>query len=78
MLTPPTIAKRFGVKADTVRSWIHAGELPAINVAPSGSKKPSFRVSDEALKAFEQRRSGKAPAKPKRRRRKRSTAKQFV
>lgn len=77
MLSPPKIAKRFGVKADTVRSWIHSGELRAINVAPSGSTKPSFRVSDEAIAEFQLKRGTQPPA-PTRRRRKPSAVKQYV
>jgi len=56
--TPPQIAKELGVNNDKVLAWIHAGELSAINVATSPhALKPRYRVSDEALQEFKQRRA---------------------
>ncbi|HUY88991.1 MAG TPA: helix-turn-helix domain-containing protein [Pirellulales bacterium] len=65
-LTPPEVAKRLGVSADTVRGWISTGTLKAVNVAGPG-KRPSHRISPEALAEFEQRRTP-APAVARRRR----------
>jgi hypothetical protein len=55
--TPPEIATRFGCKPETVIAWIRNGELAAINLARRGSLRPRYRVSPEALAAFEQARS---------------------
>ena len=55
--TPPEVASRFGVKPETVLSWIRSGELAAINLARQGSLRPRFRVSPEALALFEQKRA---------------------
>ena len=35
-LTPPEIAKLFGVSADTVRRLIDSGELPSIRITDDG------------------------------------------
>ena len=68
-LSPPTIAKRYGVKPDKVLAWIATGELEAVNVAERSTGRPRWRVSPEALAAFEKRRSSKpTPVVPRRRR----------
>ncbi|HEY1186325.1 MAG TPA: helix-turn-helix domain-containing protein [Gemmata sp.] len=71
-LTVAEVAERFGVTPETVAGWIRAGELRAVNVSRSRtSKKPRWRVTPEALAAFETARSATAeqPAAPKRRKR---------
>lgn len=69
-LTPPAVARRYGVAPETVVGWIRAGELAAINVAAPGTIRPRFRVSPSALEAFERRRSATpSPKQPRRRRR---------
>ncbi|MBI1913226.1 MAG: hypothetical protein HYS12_00455 [Planctomycetes bacterium] len=53
----------------TVLGWIQSGELRAINVGRKpGAKKPRWRISEEALKAFELARTPVPP--PARMRRK--------
>lgn len=64
--TPPEVAKRLGVSPDTVRGWIASGALKAVNVAGPG-KRPSHRISPEALAEFERRRAPE-PAVVRRRR----------
>ena len=71
--TPPEIAKLMGVKSDTVRAWISAGHLEAINLADPGSSRPRWRVMPEALDAFLQSRSSRLTATPESRRRRRKT-----
>jgi excisionase family DNA binding protein len=62
MLTVQDVQKRYGVTSKTVLGWIHSGELSAINVGRRpGSKKPRWRISEDALSAFEQRRTSSAP-----------------
>jgi excisionase family DNA binding protein len=63
-LTPPQVAKIYGVKADTVIKWIRSGELPAIDVSRRGSSRPRFRIDETALHEFESRRSVR-PARKK-------------
>ena len=69
-LTPPTIAKRLGVKVDKVRAWILAGELRASNFAEKLSGRARYRVHITALIAFEKHREVKPPSATVHRRRK--------
>lgn len=63
------ICERYGVGAHTVLAWIRSGELRAINVGRSPSaKKPRWRITPEAIAAFELRRSPSPPPAPVRRR----------
>jgi hypothetical protein len=58
MMTPKEIASRFKVATKTVIAWINLGDLKAINTSRSlASKKPRWRVSQEALEAFEKTQS---------------------
>jgi excisionase family DNA binding protein len=73
MLTPPQIAKRLGVNPDKVLTWIRNGELEAFNAATRpDSQRPRYRVTEEALLAFQARRAV-GPQKPIARRRKKAT-----
>lgn len=56
------LQERFGVGEHTVLGWINSGELRAINVARTTSKRPKYRISEPALKAFEELRSTAPPA----------------
>lgn len=67
--TPPKYAARLGCKPETVTGWIDSGELAAINVARRGSRRPRYRISPEAIAAFEAARSTVPAPKPIRRRR---------
>lgn len=68
------ICTRFNVNEHTVLAWIHSGELKAVNVGVSlARKKPRWRITDEALKAFEELRAAATPVAPARRRRKSSS-----
>ena len=68
-LTPPQVARRWGVKAEKVRGWIVAGELRAIDVAAKRSGRPRYRVHEADLLIFERRREVKPPPKVQRRKR---------
>lgn len=49
------LCKRYSVSEHTVLGWITSGELRAINVGrKSGAKKPRWRITEQALAAFEQ------------------------
>lgn len=68
--TPPQVAKELGVEPPKVLGWIASGELAAFNVANRTSKRPRWRISDEALSNFIAARSASPPrvAAPARRR----------
>lgn len=56
------VADLWGVTSETVLNWIRASELAAVNVSRSlRSKKPRFRITCEALAAFEAARSATPP-----------------
>jgi excisionase family DNA binding protein len=65
------VSERYGVSEHTVLGWIHSGELRAINVGrKAGAKKPRWRITQEALDAFEALRTP-CPLPPRTKRRKR-------
>jgi excisionase family DNA binding protein len=69
-LSVKELCERYGVNQHTVLGWIRSGELTAINVGRRlGTKKPRWRITPEALKAFELLRTPAAPI-PRTRRRK--------
>ena len=50
--TPPEIAKQLRVDVAKIIARIRAGELVAIDVSTPGSRRPRYRISDEALQDF--------------------------
>jgi transposase len=68
-LTPPQIARRFGISPDKVVGWIRSGELRGVNVATTAGGRPRYVVDEADLAVFEQRRSTQPrELAPKRRR----------
>lgn len=67
------LTARFGVAEHTILQWIRSGELRAINAARRPGTRPSWRISEEALAAFEAARSSQ-PEPPQKKRRKKATA----
>lgn len=65
------LCERYGVGEHTVLNWIHRGELTAINVGRNAGGKPKWRVTPEAVAAFELRRSPERKTEPRTRRRRR-------
>lgn len=55
-LTPPDIAKLYGVATAKVIGWIRTGELKAMNLANRGCTRPRYSVTPDALEQFEQSR----------------------
>jgi hypothetical protein len=52
------VSQRYSVNLQTVLGWIANGELKAINVGRApGRKKPRWRITQDALDAFELRRT---------------------
>jgi excisionase family DNA binding protein len=63
------LCERYGVSEHTVLGWIRSGELRAINVGRRlGAKKPRWRITPEALEAFEILRTQTSPPPRARRR----------
>lgn len=63
------IAERYGSGLHTVLGWIDRGELAAINVARQAGGRPRWRITEDALQAFERSRSNSPEPNPKRRQR---------
>jgi excisionase family DNA binding protein len=71
-LTVNDVCERYDVAEHTVLAWIRSGELRAVNVGRKpGAKKPRWRITQEALDAFELLRTP-TPILPRTKRRKRS------
>ena len=65
-LTPPEIAKRWGVSPEQIIRFIRSGELRAINVATNPAGRPRFLIDIRDLQVFEQRRSVSPTSKVRR------------
>jgi excisionase family DNA binding protein len=65
-LTPPEVARLWGVSHDKVLAWIRSGELRAIDVATKRDGRPQYRIDIEELNAFEQRRMVRPSSPPRR------------
>ena len=48
-LTPPQVAKRYGVSTAKVIKWIRRGELQALNLAHRGCTRPRYSIAPEVL-----------------------------
>ena len=71
-VTPPQLARRWGVSADKVLTFIRSGELPAMNLAMRQGGRPRYRIDEGDIADFELRRTVQAsPPKARSGRRKR-------
>jgi len=52
-LTPPQIARMWGIKCHKVLAWIRSGELKAMNAAEKLGGRPRYLVDKSDLAAFE-------------------------
>lgn len=62
------LCERFAIGEHTVLGWIKRGELRAIDVSRNRGRRPKWRITPEALAAFEQLRTP-TPSLPRTRRR---------
>jgi len=62
--SPEHIAKLFGVTKGTVIGWCKDGTMPAVNVARASAKRARYRMSEEDIETFEQRRGNKPEPAP--------------
>lgn len=69
-VSPPEYAAQLGVKPGKVISWIESGELRAVNVASKKSSRPRWRISPDAIVAFENGHAVQPATTARRRRRK--------
>ena len=53
---PDWVAKLLGVSKGTVIGWCKDGTMPAVNVARASAKRARYRMSEEDIETFEQRR----------------------
>ena len=61
---PDWVAKLLGVSKGTVIGWCKDGTMPAVNVARAAAKRARYRMSEEDIETFEQRRGNKPAATP--------------
>jgi hypothetical protein len=61
---PGELAARWGVAIDKVLLFIRTGELRAFNVATKTSRRPRYRITEEAVSEFETARAA-CPGIPK-------------
>ena len=71
--TVATVAKRYAVSEAVVLNWIRNKELSALKVSRSGSRRPTWRITRDALAEFEARRAPTLPAPRRQHRRKAKT-----
>jgi len=68
--TVKSLAERYDVHVHSVLSWIASGELKATDIRRSNTNRAYWRISEEAVKQFEESRTaGVQPRRKKRRRR---------
>jgi len=73
-LTPPELARRWGIGGDKVLTWIRNGELRAINVATRLASRPRYLIDERDVVAFESARAVIAKPTIRRQRKRRSTS----
>ena len=56
-LTPPQLAKQWGISDRKVLDWIESGELRAINAATRPDGRPRYLIDGRDVEAFERRRA---------------------
>jgi hypothetical protein len=78
-ITPPELAAAWGVSVEKILSFIHSGELRAINAAsPGRNQRPRFLIGVTDVEDFERRRAASpAPKQPQRAKRQVANAGDF-
>lgn len=67
--SPPEVARQWGVSLHVVYSWIHSGQLRAIDVSKKRGGRARYRIDQTDLAAFEVARQITPPPPVQRRRR---------
>ena len=68
-LTPPELAKQWGIDVQKVLHWVKSGELRAVNLATRRDGRPRFAIDVSDVALFEAGRAVQPPAPRIRRRR---------
>lgn len=68
-ISPPELAKQWGVDPAKVVTWIKSGELRAINIATDRNGRPRYAIDVADVQVFEAGRSVQPPTPRVRRRR---------
>jgi hypothetical protein len=68
-ITPPQLARQWGVSPDKIIGWILAGELAAIDASAKQGGRPRYLIDLDDIVAFERKRAAGPTAKPAPRRR---------
>ncbi len=58
-LSPAEIAAARGIAVHKVLSWVHSGQLEAVDVSEQPTGRPRWRISSQALADFDARRSSR-------------------
>ena len=67
-ITPPELARRWGIDVHKVHAWIKRGELRAIDASERvGVGRPRYLIDEADIAAFEEKRSAAQPRAAKRR-----------
>ena len=79
-LTPPALARLWGVTPETVLAMIRRGALRAFSTSPPGTRRPRWRIPPSAVAEYEQTHAAQAPVQPVRtgRRRRDPAWKEYV
>jgi excisionase family DNA binding protein len=77
-LTVPEVAKSLRVRQSKVVGWIRAGKLQAFNVSAKANGRPQYRITCEALAAFQVLQSPMALRPPPAPRQYRQASRQWV
>lgn len=62
--TPEQVARHFGVSKGTVIGWCEAGLMPAVNVASPTAVRKRWRMSEDDIDTFRERRANKPGTSP--------------
>ena len=61
-ITPPELARRWGVTSDKILAFIRSGDLRAINAAsPGRTRRPRYLIDLADIEDFERRREAVPP-----------------
>jgi hypothetical protein len=58
-ITPPALARRWGVAPDKIHALIQTGQLAALNLAVKPDGIPRYRILLSEIRRFEEERSTK-------------------
>lgn len=65
--TVDEVSHHFGVSRYTVSEWIRCGDLRAVNVAPTASRKRRLRIHSDDMRTFERVRAVGQQQRPRQR-----------